>query len=67
MSYMPWKGISFTATAITSNQRTHIQETINNIFRPVYYWVSENVKAETVVTLISKCIMLSVVVPPQSL
>jgi Metallo-peptidase family M12B Reprolysin-like len=43
MSYMPWSCISFTATAITSNQRTRMHATINDIFGPVYSRVAEDV------------------------
>jgi Metallo-peptidase family M12B Reprolysin-like len=43
MSYMPWGCISFTPTAITSNQRTRMHATINDIFGPVYSRVAEDV------------------------
>jgi Metallo-peptidase family M12B Reprolysin-like len=43
MSYMPWSCISFTSTAITSNQRTRMHATINDILGPVYFRVAEDV------------------------
>jgi Metallo-peptidase family M12B Reprolysin-like len=43
MSYMPWSCISFTATAVTPNQRTRTHATINDITGPVYSRVAEDV------------------------
>jgi Metallo-peptidase family M12B Reprolysin-like len=43
MSYMPWSCISFTSTAITANQRTRMHATINDITKPVYTRVAEDV------------------------
>jgi Metallo-peptidase family M12B Reprolysin-like len=42
MSYQPWECISFTSTALTTNQRTRIHATINDNTGPVFSRVSED-------------------------
>lgn len=42
MSYQPWSCISFTSTALTTNQRTRMHATINNAGGPIYSRVAEN-------------------------
>jgi hypothetical protein len=42
MSYQPWSCISFTSTAITTNQRTRMHATILNPFGPIYTRVAED-------------------------
>ncbi|HRD58080.1 MAG TPA: M43 family zinc metalloprotease [Ferruginibacter sp.] len=42
MSYQPWACISFTGTAITTNQRTRMHASINNPLGPIFSRVSED-------------------------
>lgn len=42
MSYQPWSCISFTATALTNNQRTRIHATINDAGSVIHNRISED-------------------------